>query len=99
VITFEQWAADLTAGWWHMTLSPSDMLAIQSAIDRYERRFPDKPSPTAAEALAWRSGTPWDRLLIWWRVVVMPRMKPAAHEASLVSQTSAGQVRDVSLPG
>jgi hypothetical protein len=77
-----------------MTLSPSDMLAIQSAIDRYERRFPDRPSPTAAEALAWRSGTPWDRLLIWWHVVVMPRVKPA-----LVPQTSASQVKDVSLPG
>ena len=60
-----------------MTLSPSDMLAIQSAIDRYERRFPDRPSPTAEEALAWRVGTPWDRLLIWWHVVVMPRIRPA----------------------
>jgi len=70
------------------------MLAIQSAIDSYERRFPDRPSPTAAEALAWRSGGPWDRLLIWWHAMVMPRMKPA-----LVSQTSASQVKDISLPG
>jgi hypothetical protein len=40
-----------------MTLTPSDILEIQSAIDEYEKRFPRKPSPTVAEALAWRLGT------------------------------------------
>jgi hypothetical protein len=31
------------------------MLKIQSAIDAYEKKFPRKPSPTAAEALAWQA--------------------------------------------
>ena len=39
-----------------MTLTPSDMFEIQSAIDRYEKAFPRKPSPSPAEALAWRAG-------------------------------------------
>jgi hypothetical protein len=53
------------------------MLAIQSAIDAYETKFPNRPSPSAAEALAWRAGTPFDRLLIWWKAVMMPRLRPA----------------------
>jgi hypothetical protein len=36
------------------------MLKIQSAIDAYEKKFPRKPSPTAAEALAWQAGK-WKR--------------------------------------
>jgi hypothetical protein len=39
-----------------MTLTPSDMFEIQSAIDQYERTFPRKPSPSPAEALAWQAG-------------------------------------------
>jgi hypothetical protein len=39
-----------------MTLTPSDMFEIQSAMDRYEKAFPRKPSPSPAEALAWRAG-------------------------------------------
>jgi hypothetical protein len=61
-----------------MTLTPSDMLAIQSAIDAYENRFPHRPSPSAEEALASRGGNSWDRLLLWWHVVVMPRIKPVS---------------------
>ena len=57
-----------------MTLTPSDMLAIQSAIDAYESRFPHRPSPSAEEALAWRAGNPSYRLLLWWKVVVAPRI-------------------------
>ena len=57
-----------------MTLTPSDMLAIQSAIDAYESRFPHRPSPSAEEALAWRAGSPSDRLMLWWKVVVAPRI-------------------------
>ena len=30
-----------------MTLTPWDMFVIQTAIDRYEKAFPDKPSPSA----------------------------------------------------
>jgi hypothetical protein len=39
-----------------MTLKPTDMLEIQSAIDAYERKFPRRPTPTAEVALAWRLG-------------------------------------------
>jgi hypothetical protein len=45
-----------------MTLTPWDMFVIQTAIDRYEKAFPDKPSPSVAEALEWnanRSGRAW----------------------------------------
>jgi hypothetical protein len=39
-----------------MTLRPTDMLEIQSAIDQYERKFPRRPAPSAEVALAWRLG-------------------------------------------
>jgi hypothetical protein len=39
-----------------MTLTPTDILKIQTAIDRYEKKFPRKPSPSVAEALAWQAG-------------------------------------------
>jgi hypothetical protein len=38
-----------------MTLTPWDMFVIQTAIDRYEKAFPDKPSPSLAEALEWNA--------------------------------------------
>ena len=38
-----------------VSLTPTDMLKIQSAIDAYEKRFPNRRSPTAAEALAWQA--------------------------------------------
>jgi hypothetical protein len=41
---------------WLMSMTPRDILEIQSAIDRYEKKFPRKPSPTPAEALAWKAG-------------------------------------------
>ena len=47
-----------------MTLKPTDMLEIQSAIDAYERKFPRRPAPTAAVALEWRLGKrEWARRL------------------------------------
>jgi hypothetical protein len=39
-----------------MTLRPTDMLEIQTAIDEYERKFPRRPAPSAEVALAWRLG-------------------------------------------
>jgi hypothetical protein len=39
-----------------MTLKPTDMLEIQSAIDAYERKFPRRAAPSAEAALAWRLG-------------------------------------------
>jgi len=38
-----------------MTLTPWDMFVIQTAIDRYEKAFPNKPSPSLAEALEWNA--------------------------------------------
>src|ERR1700753_3210342 len=38
-----------------MTLTRSDVFAIQAAIDAYENRFPGMPSPSAEEALAWQA--------------------------------------------
>ena len=38
-----------------MTLTPWDMFVIQTAIDRYEKAFPDKPAPSLAEALEWNA--------------------------------------------
>jgi hypothetical protein len=38
-----------------MTLTPWDMFVIQTAIDRYEKAFPTKPSPSVAEALEWNA--------------------------------------------
>jgi hypothetical protein len=39
-----------------MTLNSTDILKIQTAIDRYEKRVPRKPSPSADDALAWQAG-------------------------------------------
>jgi hypothetical protein len=39
-----------------MTLTPTDVFAIQAAIDAYENRFPERPSPSAAEALTCQAG-------------------------------------------
>jgi hypothetical protein len=38
-----------------MMLTPWDMFVIQTAIERYEEKFPDRPSPSPAEALAWHA--------------------------------------------
>lgn len=39
-----------------MTLTRTDVFAIQAAIDAYEKKFPRRPSPSAAEALLWQAG-------------------------------------------
>jgi hypothetical protein len=38
-----------------MTLTRTDVFAIQGAIDAYEKKFPRRPSPSAAEALVWQT--------------------------------------------
>ena len=38
-----------------MSLTFSDVFAIQAAIDAYEMKFPDRPSPSPEEALAWQA--------------------------------------------
>jgi hypothetical protein len=37
-------------------LSPMDILVIQNAIEEYSRQHPDRPIPSAEEALAWKFG-------------------------------------------
>ena len=39
-----------------MSLTFSDVFAIQAAIDAYEMKFPNRPSPSPEEALAWQAG-------------------------------------------
>jgi hypothetical protein len=39
-----------------MTLTRTDVFAIQAAIDAYETKFPRRPSPSAVEALVWQAG-------------------------------------------
>jgi hypothetical protein len=69
-------------------LTPRDMIEIQSAIDRYERAFPRKPSPSPAVALAWAAGKKvdglpgecgrlcwlWESFLVWRQVSGLQRM-------------------------
>jgi hypothetical protein len=33
-----------------------DILVIQNAIEEYSRKYPDRPAPSAEEALAWKCG-------------------------------------------
>ena len=37
-------------------LSPFDILVIQNAIEEYRWKYPQRPTPSAEEALAWRLG-------------------------------------------
>jgi hypothetical protein len=39
-----------------MALSFTQVFAIQAAIDAYENKFPNRPSPSPEEALAWQAG-------------------------------------------
>ena len=39
-----------------MSLTFSDVFAIQAAIDAYETKFPDRLTPSPEEALAWQAG-------------------------------------------
>jgi hypothetical protein len=37
-------------------LSPMDILVIQNAMEEYSRKYPERPTPSAEEALAWQFG-------------------------------------------
>ena len=56
-----------------MTLTPADMLAIQHAIDLYEKKFPNKPSPSAEVALAWLAARRGHRT--WRHAIASPLTK------------------------
>jgi hypothetical protein len=60
-----------------MTLIPSDMLAIQTAIDAYEKKFPRRPSPSAEQALAWQANKSqgWKRVWAWCRVIAVQQTR------------------------
>jgi hypothetical protein len=63
-------------------LTPNDILQIQSALDRYEKAFPRRPSPSPAQALKWAAGKQhknfsgecgpltWalETFLVWWQI-------------------------------
>jgi hypothetical protein len=69
-----------------LMLTPQDMFEIQSALERYEKAFPRKPSPTPATALAWAAGKRglpgecgplswlWESFLVWRQVSTVPRI-------------------------
>ncbi len=40
-----------------MSLTFTEVFAMQAAIDAYESKFPDRPSPSPEEALAWQAGS------------------------------------------
>src|SRR5271169_6173508 len=67
-----------------MTLKPTDMLEIQTAIDEYERKFPRRPAPSAEVALAWRLGKrEWARRQAAQRAGEQaPEPAPASEEKS-----------------
>jgi hypothetical protein len=69
-----------------MTLRPTDMLEIQSAIDAYERKFPRRPAPTAEVALAWRLGKKE-----WARRQAAQRMAEEGGNATAVSSGRASE--------
>jgi hypothetical protein len=42
-----------------MALTFRDVFAMQAAMDAYENKFPDRPSPSPEEALAWQAASRW----------------------------------------
>jgi hypothetical protein len=46
-------------------LSPMDILVIQNAIEEYSQQYPDRPTPSAEEALAWKFGNGGGRKKRW----------------------------------
>jgi hypothetical protein len=64
---------------YQMTLIPTDMLAIQTATNAYEKKFPRRRSPSAEQALAWQAcrSPGWKRLLFWRRMNTVKQIKTA----------------------
>ncbi len=68
-----------------MTLKPTDMLEIQSAIDQYERKL-RRPAPSAMVALAWRLG----KKGFGWRHAAQQDAQPSVPGV----ESSAGETSD-----
>jgi hypothetical protein len=81
-----------------MTLKPTDMLEIQTAIDEYERKFPRRPAPSAEVALAWRLGKKeWARRQAAKNAAEQPAAPdraPSRHEApdSVFAEQECGRL-------
>ena len=62
-----------------MTLIPTNMLAIQAAIDGYENKLPRRRSPSAEQAWAWQASRSrgWKRLLFWHRMITVKQIRTA----------------------
>jgi hypothetical protein len=71
-----------------MTLIPTDMLAIQTAIDAYEKKFPRRRSPSAKQALAWqaRRSPGWKRLLFWRRMNTVKQIRTAFRARTVTAK-------------
>jgi hypothetical protein len=54
-------------------LTPYDILVIPMAIEEYMQRFPERPTPSADVAIAWRAGLQATRLHHA-RVELVPRL-------------------------
>jgi hypothetical protein len=76
-----------------MTLIPTDMLAIQTAIDAYEKKFPRRRSPSAEQALAWQASKSrgWKRLLFWRRMITVKQIR-TAFRARTTTAKMKGQI-------
>ena len=75
-----------------MTLRPTDMLQIQSAIDAYEKKFPRRPAPTAEQALAWRLGKS-EAARFMGRTNIAPPEAPSLRQHTIVEEPEATRIR------
>jgi hypothetical protein len=55
-------------------LRPFDILIIQTAIEEYRRKYPQRPIPSAEEALAWRLGRSRRRKQQIWDATMVRRL-------------------------
>jgi hypothetical protein len=61
-------------------LQPIDILIIQNAIEDYKRRYPQRETPSAEAALAWRAGHRGRRKM---RVAKKREAEPASQRSFL----------------
>jgi len=74
-----------------MTLKPTDMLLIQTAIDEYERKFPRRPAPSAEVALTWRLGKRAAKQILG-QADPTPAVRGASKDASLFAQQECNRL-------
>jgi hypothetical protein len=74
-----------------MTLKPTDMLLIQTAIDEYERKFPRRPAPSAEVALTWRLGKRAAKRILG-QADPTPAARGAIKDASLFAEQECNRL-------